>query len=257
MHFFNPPALMKLVEVVAGERTGERGARDRRPRSPSGWAARRSAAPTRPASSSTAATARSRSSRCGSSTQGIAAHAQIDRIMREDGGYRMGPFELMDLIGIDVNLEVARSFYRQRPEPRWQPHPIQERMVAEGRLGRKAGRGFYDYARRRARPSPSRARRSTPSCAARCSSGSSPSSSTRPASPPARASRRRTTSTPRCGSASTTRGARSSGRDELGAERGPSDPRRASARELGDERYARRSPAARLGRRRRSTGPPA
>ena len=66
--------------------------------------------------------------------------------MREDGGYPMGPFELMDLIGIDVNLEVARSFYRQRHEPRWRPHPIQERMVAEGRLGRKSGRGFYDYA---------------------------------------------------------------------------------------------------------------
>jgi 3-hydroxybutyryl-CoA dehydrogenase len=77
--------------------------------------------------------------------QGIASHEQIDRVIREDGGYRMGPFELMDLIGIDVNLEVARSFYRQRPEPRWQPHPIQERMVAEGRLGRKTGRGFYDY----------------------------------------------------------------------------------------------------------------
>jgi 3-hydroxybutyryl-CoA dehydrogenase len=66
-------------------------------------------------------------------------------VIREDGGYRMGPFELMDLIGIDVNLEVARSFYRQRPEPRWRPHPIQERMVTEGRLGRKAGRGFYEY----------------------------------------------------------------------------------------------------------------
>ena len=57
----------------------------------------------------------------------------------------MGPFELMDLIGIDVNLNVARSFFEQRPEPRWEPHPIQERMVADGRLGRKTGAGFYDY----------------------------------------------------------------------------------------------------------------
>jgi 3-hydroxybutyryl-CoA dehydrogenase len=57
----------------------------------------------------------------------------------------MGPFELMDLIGIDVNLSVARSFYEQRPIARWKPHPIQERMVAEGRLGRKTKRGFYDY----------------------------------------------------------------------------------------------------------------
>jgi 3-hydroxybutyryl-CoA dehydrogenase len=75
----------------------------------------------------------------------FATHAEIDAAMRDRGGYRMGPFELMDLIGVDVNLEVARSFYRQRAEPRWEPHPIQEEMVAAGRLGRKAGHGFYEY----------------------------------------------------------------------------------------------------------------
>jgi 3-hydroxybutyryl-CoA dehydrogenase len=78
--------------------------------------------------------------------EGTAGHREIDRVIRERGGYPMGPFELMDLVGIDVNLEVARSLFRQRAEPRWRPHPIQERMVAEGRLGRKTGRGFYEYA---------------------------------------------------------------------------------------------------------------
>ena len=59
----------------------------------------------------------------------------------------MGPFELMDLIGIDVNLAVAQSFFEQSfGEPRWRPHPIQARMVAAKRLGRKTGRGFYTYA---------------------------------------------------------------------------------------------------------------
>jgi 3-hydroxybutyryl-CoA dehydrogenase len=58
----------------------------------------------------------------------------------------MGPFELMDLIGIDVNFAVARSFWEQSfGEPRWRPSPIHERMVASGRLGRKSGRGFYSY----------------------------------------------------------------------------------------------------------------
>jgi 3-hydroxybutyryl-CoA dehydrogenase len=58
----------------------------------------------------------------------------------------MGPFELLDLIGLDVNLSVARSFYGQGGQPeRWRPSPIQERMVEEGRLGRKSGRGFYRY----------------------------------------------------------------------------------------------------------------
>ena len=65
----------------------------------------------------------------------------------------MGPFELMDLIGIDVNFEVAKSFWEQGShEPRWQPHPIQARMVSEGRLGRKAGRGYYDYGHGAHRP---------------------------------------------------------------------------------------------------------
>jgi 3-hydroxybutyryl-CoA dehydrogenase len=58
----------------------------------------------------------------------------------------MGPFELMDLIGIDVNFAVAKSFWEQSfGEPRWRPSPIHERMVASGRLGRKTGRGFYLY----------------------------------------------------------------------------------------------------------------
>ena len=58
----------------------------------------------------------------------------------------MGPFELMDLVGVDVGFEVSKSFWEQSfQEPRWQPHPIQAKMVAAGRHGRKAGRGYYDY----------------------------------------------------------------------------------------------------------------
>ena len=156
MHFFNPPALMKLVEVVAGRverRAGARG--DDRGRRADGSHARSLRRLSRlhrqplqpPVRARVAADARrGRRRRTSRSTA----------IMREDGGYRMGPFELMDLIGIDVNLEVARSFYRQRPEPRWEPHPIQERMVAAGRLGRKTERGFYEYgdARPARRPEP-------------------------------------------------------------------------------------------------------
>src|SRR4029077_12090134 len=82
----------------------------------------------------------------------VANAATIDRVCRLGGGFRMGPFELIDLIGLDVNLSVARSFYAQGGEPeRWRPSPIQESLVAEGRLGRKSGRGFYDY---REPPSP-------------------------------------------------------------------------------------------------------
>jgi 3-hydroxybutyryl-CoA dehydrogenase len=78
--------------------------------------------------------------------EGLATHEEIDRICRVACGFRMGPFQLMDLIGIDVNFAVARSFYEQSfGEPRWRPSPIQARMVASGRLGRKTERGFYEY----------------------------------------------------------------------------------------------------------------
>ena len=69
------------------------------------------------------------------------------------GGFRMGPFELMDLVGIDVGFEVSKSFWEQSfHEPRWRPSMIQARMVQAGRLGRKTGRGYYEYDEDPARP---------------------------------------------------------------------------------------------------------
>lgn len=69
----------------------------------------------------------------------------IDAVVR-GAGFPMGPFELMDLIGIDVNLAAARAVYEGFfHEPRYRPHPIQASMVAAGRLGKKTGRGFYRY----------------------------------------------------------------------------------------------------------------
>jgi 3-hydroxybutyryl-CoA dehydrogenase len=77
---------------------------------------------------------------------GIADVPALDRICRMGGGFRMGPFELMDLVGVDVGMEVSKSFYELSfGEPRWRPSPIAQRMVDAGRHGRKAGRGYYDY----------------------------------------------------------------------------------------------------------------
>jgi 3-hydroxybutyryl-CoA dehydrogenase len=144
MHFFNPPALMKLVEVVAGERTDERAANvvaevaERMGRTP----VRCADAPGFIVNRCNRPFALESLRMLG---EGVATEAQIDLIVREEGGYRMGPFELIDLIGVDTNLSVARSFYEQRPIARWEPHPIQVGLVEEGRLGRKSGRGFYEY----------------------------------------------------------------------------------------------------------------
>lgn len=71
------------------------------------------------------------------------------------GGFRMGPFELMDLIGIETNHAVAEGFYRQSyGEPRYQPSPLAARMVAAGRLGRKTGQGWYEYGEQQAPADP-------------------------------------------------------------------------------------------------------
>lgn len=78
--------------------------------------------------------------------EGIADVSTIDWAMREVGGFRMGPFELMDLIGNDVNFAVTRSVYEAfYHDPRYRPSITQQRMVEAGLLGRKSGRGYYDY----------------------------------------------------------------------------------------------------------------
>jgi 3-hydroxybutyryl-CoA dehydrogenase len=76
----------------------------------------------------------------------LATPQQVDRICRLAGGFPMGPFELMDLVGIEVGFEISRSFFQQSyGEPRWRPSPLAERMAASGRHGRKTGRGWYEY----------------------------------------------------------------------------------------------------------------
>jgi len=152
MHFFNPPALMKLVEVVftsesspeALDATTEVGTRmgrtPIRAKDSPGFIANRLARPYTLESLRMLA-------------DGVADVETIDRVCRLGGGFKMGPFELIDLIGLDVNLSVARSFYAQGGEPeRWRPSPIQECLVAEGRLGRKSGQGFYDYGEEESSP---------------------------------------------------------------------------------------------------------
>lgn len=89
--------------------------------------------------------------------EGMADIASIDLAMREQGGFRMGPFELMDLIGVDVNLQVTRSVFElMHYDPRYRPSLLQERMVAAGRLGRKTSLGFYDYREGAHNPEPTR-----------------------------------------------------------------------------------------------------
>jgi 3-hydroxybutyryl-CoA dehydrogenase len=78
--------------------------------------------------------------------EGIADFVTIDAAMRELGGFRMGPFELMDFIGLDVNLAVTRSIFEALGfDPRYRPSLTQQRLVDAGMLGRKTKQGFFDY----------------------------------------------------------------------------------------------------------------
>jgi 3-hydroxybutyryl-CoA dehydrogenase len=152
MHFFNPPPLMRLLEVIAADQT-DAGALALARDAGEAMGKRVILASDGPGFLV---------NRCGrpygaealrALQERIATHEQIDRICRLGGGFRMGPFELMDLVGVDVGFEVAKSFTDLSfGEPRWKPSPIQARMVAAGRLGRKAGRGYYDYSAEPYRP---------------------------------------------------------------------------------------------------------
>ena len=146
MHFFNPPPLMPLLEVIRADQSADEtvaraisigrsmGKKVIVAADGPGFLVNRCA---RPFSGEALRLLQER----------VATHDQIDRICRLGGGFRMGPFELMDLVGIDVGFAVARSFDELSfGEPRWRPSPIQARMVAGGRLGRKSGRGYYEYA---------------------------------------------------------------------------------------------------------------
>jgi 3-hydroxybutyryl-CoA dehydrogenase len=152
MHFFNPPPLMRLLELIRADQTGDRAVAVAREVGAAmgkdvilaadgpGFIVNRCGRPFY-----------TEALRC--LQERIATHAAIDRIYRLGGGFRMGPFELMDLVGIDTGFEVAQSFTALSfGEPRWRPNPIQARMVAAGRLGRKSGRGYYDYSREPHRP---------------------------------------------------------------------------------------------------------
>ena len=145
MHFFNPPPLMRLLEVIPAVQTA-----------PSALALAAAAGKAMGKQVIVAADGPGfLVNRCGRPfsmealrlvAEGVATPQQVDRICRMAGGFRMGPFELMDLVGIDVGLEVARSFSELSfGEPRWRPSPLQARMVAAGRLGRKTGNGWYSY----------------------------------------------------------------------------------------------------------------
>ncbi len=144
MHFFNPPTRMRLVEIVHGETTGEAAQEEAnafatawgkttvRCTSTPGFIVNRVARPFYGEAQRMLAA-------------GLATATEIDAAMR-DAGFRMGPLELTDLIGQDVNLAVGTSVWEQTGrDPRYEPTDLQRDLVRRGQLGRKSGIGVYTY----------------------------------------------------------------------------------------------------------------
>jgi len=144
MHFFNPAPVLPLVEVVRARETSEAtvdrlvdlarqwGKKPVRVRDTPGFIVNRVARPFYLEAFRML-------------EEGVAPIETIDAAL-EGAGFRMGPGRLVDLIGMDVNWEVSSSVYEAFGRAaRFEPHPIQKRMLDEGRLGRKSGRGFYSY----------------------------------------------------------------------------------------------------------------
>jgi 3-hydroxybutyryl-CoA dehydrogenase len=144
LHFFNPAPMMALVEVVRGDRTSDTtigylvdlarrwGKTPIVTRDMPGFIVNRVARPF-----------------FGEALRLLDHHIAdvetIDRVVKA-AGFKLGPFELLDLIGLDVNLAVTKSIYDAYfHEARFKPHPLQQRMVDAGLLGRKSQRGFYEY----------------------------------------------------------------------------------------------------------------
>jgi len=145
IHFFNPPTVLPLVEIIPGLATSEEvttasrsliaawGKTTVRATDTPGFIVNRIARPY-----------------YGEALriyeEGIADMATIDWAMRELGGFKMGPFELMDFIGNDINFAATRSVFEGTYfDPRYKPFVTQQRLFEAGFLGRKTGRGYYDY----------------------------------------------------------------------------------------------------------------
>ena len=145
LHFFNPPPLMKLVEVIGGLRT-DASVVD----ALTGFCRRIGKHPI--VAADTPGFVVNHAGRAYGPealrivAQGIATPREVDVLMKEAAGFRMGPFELLDLIGADVTHAVMVSIFRQYfDEPMYQPSPLMATRVAGGLLGRKTKRGFYRY----------------------------------------------------------------------------------------------------------------
>ena len=154
MHFFNPAPRMELVEVASGLAT-DRNCAEAIHATATAWGKTPVHVKSSPGFIVNRVARPFYLEALRMLQERVATPATIDAVVREAGGFRMGPFELMDLIGNDVNLAVSKSLFEAFfYEPRFRPSLLQQELVDAGRLGRKTGRGWYEYGDTAAKPVP-------------------------------------------------------------------------------------------------------
>jgi 3-hydroxybutyryl-CoA dehydrogenase len=144
LHFFNPVPLMKLVEVVRTLLTDEAAVRDA-----TEWVRAVGKVPVQAKDATAFIVNRLLVPYLLDAIRvyegGLASLEDIDQAMKLGCGYPMGPFTLLDLVGLDTTMYVAEVMFEEFREPRYAPPPLLKRMVMAGHLGRKTGKGFYAY----------------------------------------------------------------------------------------------------------------
>ena len=154
LHFFNPAPLMALVEIVSGLAT-DKAVADTLFATANAWGKTAVHAKSTPGFIVNRVARPYYAEALRLAQEGAADYATIDAVMREAGGFRMGPFELMDMIGHDVNFAVTNSVWRAfYNDQRFLPSLIQQELVDAGFYGKKTGRGFYDYREGAVKPAP-------------------------------------------------------------------------------------------------------
>ena len=154
IHFFNPAPLMKLVEVIPAVQTSEETLKTS-VAIISEWKKTVAIAKDTPGFIVNRVARPFYGEALRIYEEGIADFGTIDNAMKSIGGFRMGPFELMDFIGNDINYTVTESVFEAfYYDPRYKPSFTQKRFSEAGYLGRKSGKGYYDYSEDATKPSP-------------------------------------------------------------------------------------------------------
>lgn len=145
MHFFNPAVIMKLVEIIRGERTSEETIAATKKFAESLGKIPIATAKEAPAGIVSRVLAALLNEAATVYSQGIASPQDIDEAMKLGAGLPMGPLALIDMIGLDIHLAKMETLYRKLKDERYKAPDVIRKMVAEGKLGKKSGEGFYKY----------------------------------------------------------------------------------------------------------------